>query len=91
MNDKLFRTPVIVDLGTGMDQDIRSVKEALDVLSKEWPGEKRGVLHAEAVRSCRLALDERLPVDKARDAFSAAAWDAGFFISDIRRFREALA
>jgi hypothetical protein len=89
MNDKPFKMPVIVDLGSGADRDVKSVKEALDILSMEWPGDKRGILHAEAVQSCRLSLDGRLPVKKAREAFSAAAWDADIFVSDMRRLSEA--
>ena len=88
MNDKPFKTPVIVDLGSGADRDVKSVKEALDILSMEWPGEKGGAIHAEAVRTCRLALSGRLPAEKAREAFSAAAWEAGIFVSDLRRMSD---
>lgn len=88
MSDKPFKTPVIVDLGSGTDRDVKSVKEALDLLSMEWPGGKRGIMHAEAIRSCRLSLDGRLPVKKAREAFSAAAWEAGIFVSDLRRMSD---
>jgi hypothetical protein len=42
------------------------------------------------MRTCRAALAGRLPVEKARDAFSAAAWEARLFVSDIRRLSEAL-
>jgi hypothetical protein len=85
MNDKPFKTPVIVDLGSGTDRDVKSVKEALDILFMEWPDEKSGAMHADAVRSCRLALGDRLPVKKACEAFSAAAWEAGIFVSDLAR------
>jgi hypothetical protein len=88
MRDKPFDTPVIVDLGCDADRDIRSVKEALDVLMDEWPAEKHGPAHAAAMRVCRKSLDGQYPVEKARDAFSAAAWEADVFVSDVGRLSE---
>ncbi|OJT99945.1 MAG: hypothetical protein BGN87_10260 [Rhizobiales bacterium 65-79] len=83
-----FKTPVIVDLGSGADRDVGSVGEALDILSADWPPEKRGAAHAEAVRACRAALAGELAPEKARDAFSGAAWEAEFFVSDLRRLSD---
>jgi hypothetical protein len=91
MENKPFDTPVIVNLNSEEDRDIRSVREALDVLLNEWPPEKRGPAHAEAMRACRTSLDGQYPVEKARDAFSAAAWEADLFVSDMGRLSEALA
>jgi len=91
MEDKPFDTPVIVSLHSDTDRDVKSVKEALDVLMDEWPLEKGGPAHAEAMRACRRSLDGQYPVEKARDAFSAAAWEADLFVSDMGRLSEALA
>jgi hypothetical protein len=88
MDDKPFRTPVIIDTGSHADRDVKSLREALDVLATEWAGDTRGSAYAEAVRSCRAALDGLLPVEQARDAFSAAAWEAGIFVSDLRRMSD---
>jgi hypothetical protein len=90
MQDKPFDTPVIVDLNSGTDREVKSAREALAVLKDEWPAEKRGIAYAEAVRSCRETLGGQYPAEKARDAFSAAAWDADVFVSDIRRLSEVL-
>jgi hypothetical protein len=91
MKDKLFDMPVIVTLDSEGDRDVASVKEALDVLMDEWPVGKGGPVHAEAIRACQGALDGQYPVEKARDAFSAAAWEADLFVSDVGRLSEALA
>jgi len=91
MKDMPFNSPVIVSLQSGTDRDVRSVKEALDVLMGEWPLEKGGPAHAEAIRTCRKSLDGQYPVEKARDAFSSAAWEADVFVSDMGRLSEALA
>jgi hypothetical protein len=90
MDDRRFRTAVIIDLGADGDRDVKSVGEALDILSREWPDDRRGAAHEKAMRTCSAALAGRLPVEKARDAFSAAAWEARLFVSDIRRLSEAL-
>jgi hypothetical protein len=91
MKDKLFDMPVIVTLDSEEDRDVASVKEALDVLMDEWPAGKGGPVHAEAIRACQGSLDGQCPVEKARDAFSAAAWEADLFVSDMGRLSEALA
>jgi hypothetical protein len=91
MKDKPFDMPVIVNLHCEEDRDVGSVKEALDVLVGEWPAGKGGPAHAEAIRACRGSLDGQYPVEKARDAFSAAAWEAELFVSDMGRLSEALA
>jgi hypothetical protein len=88
MEDKPFDTPVIVNLDSRTDRDVGSVKEALAVLVDEWPAERRGPAHAEAMRVCRGALGGQYPVEKARDAFSAAAWEADLFVSDMGRLSE---
>jgi hypothetical protein len=90
MKNEPFDTPVIVNMDSGTDREVRSIQEALTVLLDEWPAEKRGAAYAEAVRSCREALGGQYPAEKARDAFSAAAWDADVFVSDIRRLSEVL-
>lgn len=90
MKDKPFDMPVIVNLQSETDRDVRSVKEALDVLMEEWPSEKGGPLHAEAMRACRKSLAGQYPAEKARDAFSAAAWEADLFVSDMGRLSEDL-
>jgi hypothetical protein len=64
MKDKPFRIPVIVDTGSHADRDVKSLREALDVLATEWPADRRGPAYAEAVRSCRAALDGLLPVEQ---------------------------
>jgi len=91
MKDKPFDIPVIVNLDSEEDRDVTSVKEALDVLIDEWPAGKGGPIHAEAIQACRGSLDGQYPVEKARNAFSAAAWDADLFVSDMGRLSEALA
>ena len=88
MDDLKFKTPVIVDLGAGADLDVGSVGAALDILSNRWPAEKRDEAHAKAVRACHAAFEGELPVEKARDAFSAAAWEAEFFVRDLRRLSD---
>jgi hypothetical protein len=85
MKDKSFDTPVIIDLDSGDDREVGSIREALSVLADEWPMGKGGPVHEEAKQSCEAALAGRMPVERARDAFSAAAWEAGVFISDIGR------
>ena len=88
MEDKPFDTPVIVNLHSEVDRDVRSVKEALDVLTDEWPPEKAGSAHAKAMQACRKSLDGQYSIEKARDAFSAAAWEADLFVSDMGRLGE---
>jgi hypothetical protein len=91
MENKPFDTPVIVNLDSREDRDVNSVEEALDVLVNEWPSEEHGPAHAEAVRACQKSLANQYPVEKARDAFSVAAWEADLFVSDMGRLSEALA
>jgi len=88
MNDLKFKTAVIVDLGSGADRDVRSVGEAVELLSHDWPADQRRKAYDDAVRACAGALDGRLSVEQARDAFSAAAWEAGIFVSDLRRMSD---
>jgi hypothetical protein len=84
-SDKPFKTSVIVDTGLGADRDVKSVREALDMLSHAWPADRRGSAYDDAVRACARALDGQLSVERARDAFSTAAWEAEIFVSDLGR------
>ena len=88
MKDKPFDNPVIISLDAESDRDVTSLKEALAILGDEWPVGRRGPMHAEAMRACHDSLGALYPVAKARDAFSAAAWEADVFVSDLPRLGE---
>lgn len=52
--------------------EIGSIADAIEFLTC-WPENRRGPIYSATIRACHAAHDGRLPVDGARNAFSAFA------------------
>lgn len=83
MHEKPFDKAIRVRLSpTGKVHTVRSTREAADFLgSIDWPGE-RGPLHRDATDACNKVLDGHRSTSDARNAFEAAAREAGMLVDD---------
>jgi len=75
MNGRTFESPVLVETGARLIQEIVSLHDALDFLH-DWPEELRDMIHATALRACQKAHDSDFPLETARQAFVRFAKDA---------------
>jgi hypothetical protein len=65
----------------GERRDIRSVRDAAEMLLGAWPEQGRGQpAHAAALRACLNALEGKTTAEVARRAFMIAAQEAGIFV-----------
>ena len=75
-DDKIFADTVLLQGPSGV-RPVRSVRQAYDLLAGvDWPGE-RGERHRDGSETCLKVIDGHRSVSDARDAFVAAARDAG--------------
>ncbi|TRC73921.1 DUF982 domain-containing protein [Mesorhizobium sp. WSM4307] len=72
MNDRIFDSPVFVNSGGSLVQEIADLEDALEFLY-EWPKERRGVSYQTALRACQRAFDSDYPLSAARQAFCGFA------------------
>ena len=68
----------------GRMRTVTSVGEAAEVLLHDWP-EAEGEAYRGALHACYEALEGELDVEDARDAFIAAAQEAGIFVRAAAR------
>lgn len=68
MSTRTFDSPVFVKQGCGLIQEIACLEDALEFLY-EWPRERRGPIHATALRACQKAFETDYPLAAARAAF----------------------
>ncbi|PBB65967.1 hypothetical protein CK228_24875 [Mesorhizobium sp. WSM4312] len=72
MNDRIFDSPVFVNGGGNLVQEIADLEDALEFLY-EWPKERRGAVYQTALRACQRAFDSDYPLSAARQAFCGFA------------------
>ncbi|EUB97174.1 protein of unknown function DUF982 [Rhizobium sp. CF080] len=70
-----WRAPVLIRIGFGSSEAVRSPSEALDYLVERWPREV-GDHHKIALHKCLVATTGAIPVEVAREAFISAAIEA---------------
>ncbi|NGO50451.1 DUF982 domain-containing protein [Allomesorhizobium camelthorni] len=87
LEDKPFDQAVCVHgARAGQVQNVGSAREAAEWLLYEWPAETIDSDKARAARqACLAALESRGETADARQAFRAAAHEAGIFIGDVDR------
>ncbi|MGN7884190.1 DUF982 domain-containing protein [Ensifer sp. 22460] len=71
-----WSVPLQVTFQNGNNRTFSSVFDALVFLENEWP-RRRGRRYEQAVEVCRRALNRKMPVAIAREAFVAACLEAG--------------
>jgi hypothetical protein len=77
-----FGPAVILRIGSGKARfAIHSTREMAFFLLDQWPG-PRTRKHAEACRTCRDAIEGRIPAASARTALVEAVREAGILIED---------
>ncbi len=72
MSTKTFDSPVFVKQGDCLIQEIACLEDALEFLY-DWPRERRGPIHATALRACQKAFETDYPLAAARSAFAGFA------------------
>jgi len=63
---------------------VSSTRQAINLLSRYWPVSE-GEAYFDALRIFGQVMMNKLPPDRARDAFLAAAQEANVFVSDVPR------
>ncbi|MDO9418592.1 DUF982 domain-containing protein [Pararhizobium sp.] len=71
--------PVRIQLRPGSEEDILGPLQALNCLTTRW-SKPPGPESARARQLCMAALGERVPCDVVKDAFVAAAEEAGLLV-----------
>lgn len=69
MAQGFFDEPVSIFVGLSFTRPIRNVAEAYATLA-EWPRHQRNSAHAVALAACRHALQDGMPAEEARRAFT---------------------
>lgn len=81
----------IAPIHIGAAEDQRTIvdgpRQALKVLEDDWPT-TGGKHHQAAIRECKLACSQLGRSEKAREAFMAAALEAGVLIFATRKSQE---
>lgn len=72
MNDRVFDTPVFVQSGNSLMEEIAGIEDALEFLYS-WPKDRRGMIYETALRACQRAFDNGYPLSAAREAFCGFA------------------
>ncbi|MDQ0996853.1 hypothetical protein QFZ34_002035 [Phyllobacterium ifriqiyense] len=78
-----FETVTVETKRIGRYRVIASVEEASEYLVYDWPVEK-GKLQLDARIACLDCLEGAVSTDAAREAFVAAAKDAGLYVKEGR-------
>lgn len=82
MHDPFFEQPVVIETKKpGVYRALVSVSEAAIFMMDSWP-EEHGPLYAAALQACTARLTKSQQVEAARQAFLAAAEEAGLVILD---------
>ncbi|WP_162034336.1 DUF982 domain-containing protein [Mesorhizobium japonicum] len=76
MHDAFFRVPVTVELPNGELRRLSSASEAAILLMEKWP-EEHSSIYRDALQACTGSLASEADVENARQAFLAAAEEAG--------------
>lgn len=76
-----FKSVTVATEYVGHYRNITSVEEAGEFMLYGWPTEK-GQLHLKARSACLDVMIKALDVKEARDAFIAAAKEAGIYIRE---------
>lgn len=80
MDQKRWNTVVTVQIGrVGKLRAISSTEEAAEFLQTRWPVDG-GQAHTHARIACLAVLDGHATTEQARDAFIAAAEEAGILV-----------
>lgn len=78
-----WKNPVLVQLPNTSDLvAVSTVRGALDLLMKQWPGPK-SMAFWQAANACSLCVDGRLGAELARKAFVVAAREAGIRLEEM--------
>jgi hypothetical protein len=86
LDDKLFDQAVCVHgMRAGQVQNIGSVREAAEWLLYEWPSDIDTAKARAARKACLEVLKGESEAATARQAFRAAAAEAGVLIGDVDR------
>jgi hypothetical protein len=72
----LWLKPVTVKRQNGLPHTFNTLEDSLDFLEHEWPV-RYGVHHRRAIDLCRSAMQRRVAVEAAREAFIGACFEAG--------------
>jgi hypothetical protein len=75
MTSSSWRAPVLVRIGFGSSEAVRSPTEAVDYLTSRWPHVESDH-HRVALHKCRIASSGAIPGEVAREAFISAAIEA---------------
>jgi hypothetical protein len=75
MNDRIFDSPIFVQDGKTLIQEIACLEDALEFLY-EWPRSRRGPIYETALRACQRAFDSDYPLPAAKQAFAGFARSA---------------
>jgi hypothetical protein len=70
--DREWHVPVMIRIGYGASEIVRSPADAVGYLTRRWPME-RGRHFENAKRKCVAALNRQIPSEVAREEFIAAA------------------
>lgn len=76
MDEKPIDPPLRLTFGGGNYQ-LKSVREAHDLLTAHWPEDARGPRHRDAVGTCLKVLDGHRSTVEAVEAVKQAAKEAG--------------
>jgi hypothetical protein len=82
MKSRQFSRPVSILIGLGFAHDIRSAREAFELLN-DWPSGGRGPAHEAAIAAARAALACEYADETARQTFEAFARAACILVSDM--------
>lgn len=82
MKPDMFETPVTVLTGLGIPQDVRTVKQAYELLL-DWPASPADPGRALALKACRAALAGEIEPETARSVFAALAEKHDLIAPDI--------
>ena len=77
---KPFALVVVKSSPVGQLRDINSVREAAEALVGDWPMKRTRPARRAAILACQDALAGRVTPEVARQAFIAAAQEAGIFV-----------
>jgi hypothetical protein len=84
LEDGPFDEHVTIKAARGQRQNISSVRQAAEWLLYQWPLESDTDKAWRARKACYEALQGKIEVSTARQAFRVAAEEAGILIGDAR-------
>jgi hypothetical protein len=85
LEDRPFDEYVTIKAGRGQRQNISSARQAAEWLLYKWPTEEDTDKAWRARKACSEALQGKVEAAAARQAFRAAAEEAGILSGDERR------